>query len=34
MTLVPNKITAPNAGGLRLLEVRMPLASRIGEFHC
>jgi hypothetical protein len=29
----PNKITAPNAGGLRQFPIRTPLAARVGEFR-
>jgi hypothetical protein len=27
-----NKITGPNAGGLRQLPIRTPLAARVGQF--
>jgi hypothetical protein len=30
--MMPNKITAANAGGLRRLPIRTPWAARIAEF--
>jgi hypothetical protein len=28
----PNKITGPNAGGLRQFQIPTPLAARVGQF--
>jgi hypothetical protein len=30
----PNKITGPNAGGLRQFPIPTPLAARVGQFCC
>ena len=32
MIKVPNQITGPNAGGLRLLTIRTPQAARVDQF--
>jgi hypothetical protein len=31
--MMPNKITGPDAGGLRQVPIRTPLAARVGQFR-